>query len=492
MKENIIINNWEYLPIISTLLYEPLEQFEITKIGYEYWYKKSWILNILEFYNTLVNNSNNTNIENNFLILEEDIKKLKLKKDGIPPQIIENVLFLYYMGLLNISDMIQQIENSDKKDNYKELLEGLYIILEIQNELFQWLKIELENLISINPNLKVMINNLNSVNPFLDLVTKGEFKILFTNIQLVNNIEFQLIKKKCLLAFATWLPNFLEIIESYNEDTIHAININLKIFDIKLPIYNFSRPIYLNSSCDFFDSILWQPNLYFTPLWWGINLNSTIYFFILLITILIFLLIPIVNNFFLIANGWQLFLENLYKFVAEMLETQVGKEAQKFFPYIFSIFIFILTSNILGMSLFSFTLTSHIMVTFTLGVSTFIGLTILGFVIQKLKFLNLFLPQGIPIALLPMLVIIEVISYFSRALSLSIRLFANLMSGHTLLHILAFFSSKLFKYKFIIGFISFILILAIVALEFCIAILQAYVFAILICIYLNDSYHASH
>lgn len=175
-----------------------------------------------------------------------------------------------------------------------------------------------------------------------------------------------------------------------------------------------------------------------------------------------------------------------------MLDTQVGKEAERYFPYIFTTFLFIIISNILGMTLFSFTLTSHIMVTFTLGVSTFIGLTILGFYIQKLKFLNLFLPQGIPGALLPMLIIIEIISYFSRALSLSIRLFANLMSGHTLLHILAFFSSKLFKFNLFIGFLSFMLILAIVALEFCIALLQAYVFAILICIYLNDSFHAGH
>jgi ATP synthase subunit 6 len=256
-----------------------------------------------------------------------------------------------------------------------------------------------------------------------------------------------------------------------------------------LPSFNFEN---INISYDFFDSYIWQPELNFNPLFWGIDFNSTIYFFILLVLILSILFLPITNNLLLIPNGWQLFLENLYKFVGEMLEGQVGKEAQKFFPYVFSIFIFILGSNMLGMTMFSFTLTSHIMVTFTLGVSTFIGLTILGFVIQHLHFLNLFLPKGIPAALIPMLVVIEIISYFSRALSLSIRLFANLMSGHTLLHILAFFSSKLFKYKFIVGLISFILILAIVALEFCIAILQAYVFAILICIYLNDSFHASH
>ena len=175
-----------------------------------------------------------------------------------------------------------------------------------------------------------------------------------------------------------------------------------------------------------------------------------------------------------------------------MLQSQVGKDAQRFFPYIFTVFLFILISNVLGMTLFAFTLTSHVMVTFTLGVSTFLGLTILGFIIQKLHFLTLFFPQGIPMALLPMLVIIEIISYCSRALSLSIRLFANLMSGHTLLHILAFFSSKLFKFKFLIGVLSFVLILAIVCLEFAIALLQAYVFAILICIYLNDSFHVAH
>jgi len=244
---------------------------------------------------------------------------------------------------------------------------------------------------------------------------------------------------------------------------------------------------------DFFDSYLVN-NLFFVNssdlMLWGLTFNSTIYYLFLLISSLILILLPTVSNLSIIPNNWQFVFENLYKFVAEMLEAQVGKVAQRFFPYIFVIFIFILTSNVLGMTIFSFTLTSHVMVTFTLGVSTFIGLTIIGFLIQKIHFLALFLPKGIPAVLLPMLVVIEVISYLSRALSLSIRLFANLMSGHTLLHILAFFSSKLFKFKFFIGILSFILILAIVALEFCIAILQAYVFAILICIYLNDSFHA--
>jgi len=220
--------------------------------------------------------------------------------------------------------------------------------------------------------------------------------------------------------------------------------------------------------------------------------NNTTYSYWLLIIIISFLLLPTVYNLSLIPNNWQIFLENLYKFIIEILDAQVGKEAQRFFPYVYVVFLFILTANMIGMTLFSFTLTSHIMATFTLGVSSFIGLTILGFFLQKAAFLHLFLPKGIPAALIPILVVVELISYTSRALSLSIRLFANLMSGHTLLHILAFFSSKLFKVKYLIGLISFLLILSIVVLEFCIAILQAYVFTILICIYLNDSFHASH
>ena len=144
------------------------------------------------------------------------------------------------------------------------------------------------------------------------------------------------------------------------------------------------------------------------------------------------------------------------------------------------------------MTLFAFTITSHIMVTFTLGVSSFIGLTILGFFLQKMSFLNLFLPKGIPSILIPILMIVELISYLSRALSLSIRLFANLMSGHTLLHILAFFASKLCKFNLLLGLASAILIISIIFLELCIAMLQAYVFTILISIYLNDSFNVSH
>lgn len=215
------------------------------------------------------------------------------------------------------------------------------------------------------------------------------------------------------------------------------------------------------------------------------NINASFFLIIIFLSLFIYLLRN-KSNIFILSTSWSFFIFEIYAFVLNILNSQVGKIAQKFFPYVFSIFIIILLSNVFGMFLFAFTLTSHIMVTFTLGVSSFIGLTILGFVIQKLSFFNLFLPKGIPGVLVPLLFVVELISYISRALSLSIRLFANLMSGHTLLHILAFFISKLCKFNYVVGFIGFLLILAIILLEISIGLLQAYVFAILLCIYLND------
>jgi ATP synthase subunit 6 len=198
------------------------------------------------------------------------------------------------------------------------------------------------------------------------------------------------------------------------------------------------------------------------------------------------------NKLKLIPSAWQQVYELIYLFVLDTLKAQVDPKGIKFFPYIFTIFIFILISNLIGLIPFAFTVTSNIFITFTMGFSTWIGLTILGFMNQKLKFLKLFLPSGVPLPLIPMLVVIETVSYVSRAFSLSIRLFANLMSGHTLLHILAFFSSKLLKLKLIIGILALTLVIAITMLEVGIAFLQAYVFMVLICIYLNDSYHAEH
>jgi F-type H+-transporting ATPase subunit a len=174
------------------------------------------------------------------------------------------------------------------------------------------------------------------------------------------------------------------------------------------------------------------------------------------------------------------------------LVSQVGKRGQQYVIYLTTLFFFILFSNFLGLIPFSFTITSHIFLTFMLGASTVIGLTIIGFLKQKLHFLHLFVPTGVPQALLPLLVVIEVISYVARGFSLAIRLFANLMSGHSLIHILLFFITKILKFNYILGFLGLFLIVLIFFLEIGISFLQAYVFIVLVSIYLKDSFEVGH
>lgn len=194
----------------------------------------------------------------------------------------------------------------------------------------------------------------------------------------------------------------------------------------------------------------------------------------------------------IIPNNWQVFFETMYLLVFGLIKQQIGRKGYAYFPLKFTLFLFILFSNLLGMTLYSFTVTSHAIVTFSLAFAFFIGILIIGIVTQKVKFLNTFIPSGSPAALLPMMVIIEIISYFSRPISLAVRLFANMMSGHALLAILANFAFVTSKKLFLLAAIPFILIVLIVGLEAMIAVLQAYVFTVLLCIYLNDSISGAH
>jgi len=195
----------------------------------------------------------------------------------------------------------------------------------------------------------------------------------------------------------------------------------------------------------------------------------------------------------IIPNRWQSVVELLYLALLNLIKENIGAKGIKYFPFIFIIFIFILFTNLLGMIPYSFTVTSHIVVTFTLSLSIFIGVTLIGLKIHGLHFFSFFVPQGAPKLLLPLLVVIEVISYTARAFSLAIRLFANMMSGHTLLKIIASFGWTLITMGGIalplLSVIPIALILAITGLEIGIAFLQAYVFTILTCIYLNDTIH---
>jgi len=202
------------------------------------------------------------------------------------------------------------------------------------------------------------------------------------------------------------------------------------------------------------------------------------------------------SPFRLISGKIQLLFEKFYIFIFELLYQQVGFLGQQFVPLFFSLFSFILIANIVGLVPYSFTLTSHIMLTFTLSFSVFIGLTILAIKYQP-NFFELFIPKGVPGALVPFLFVIEIISYVSRTFSLAIRLFANMMSGHVLLHILTGFCAFLYSdFYSILGklifLIPFVLIVAIIGLEIGIAFLQAYVFCVLISIYLCDVFTLGH
>lgn len=178
-----------------------------------------------------------------------------------------------------------------------------------------------------------------------------------------------------------------------------------------------------------------------------------------------------------------------YEFIANMIRENVGTEGRRYFPFIFTLFMFILFGNLLGMMPYSFTYTSHIIVTFAMAAVVFVGVTVIGFVRHGAKFLKLFVPSGVPMFLLPLLVLIEILSYLTRPISLSVRLFANMMAGHTMLKVFAGFVVSL---GVLAGWAPLAFVVALTGLEIGIAFLQAYVFTILTCIYLNDAIHLHH
>jgi len=191
----------------------------------------------------------------------------------------------------------------------------------------------------------------------------------------------------------------------------------------------------------------------------------------------------------LIPTKIQLITEMSYTFVAKMISDTAGSSAKSFFPFIFTLFMFIFFCNMVGMLPYSFTVTSHIIVTFVLAAIIFVGVTILGFVKHGIKYLQLFVPKGVPIILLPLIIIIEIISYLSRPVSLSVRLFANMMAGHTMLKV---FGGFVISLGLLGGWLPLGFSVALTGLEILVAFLQAYVFAILTCIYLNDALNLHH
>jgi len=200
---------------------------------------------------------------------------------------------------------------------------------------------------------------------------------------------------------------------------------------------------------------------------------------------LIFLLAPRK----LVPTRMQSLAESLYEFVDNMTHEVLGHNSRTFFPFVLTLFTFILACNVLGLIPYAFTVTSHIVVTLALALVVFIGATIVGFVRNGFGYLKLFLPGGVPAALIPIVVPIEVISYFIRPFSLSIRLFANMMAGHMMLQVMAGFVLML---GLVAGWLPLAAMVALYGLELLVAVLQAYVFALLTCLYLNDALHVDH
>nr|WCH57794.1 ATP synthase F0 subunit a [Hypnea flava] len=216
--------------------------------------------------------------------------------------------------------------------------------------------------------------------------------------------------------------------------------------------------------------------------------NSSLF----LIIALVFIIFWTSLSFFkisLVPNNWQLVQETLYKVTSSIVEDNLGKKGEYYLPFIFTLHLMLLYSNLIGMIPYSFTVTSHIVFTFSLALSIFIGINIIGIQTHGFKFFALFLPRGVPLAIVPLLVTIEFLSYIVKVFTLSIRLFANMTSGHTLLKIIAGFAWTMLSAGGLLAVFHLIplgLLLALIGLELAIAGLQAYVFTLLTCIYLND------
>jgi F-type H+-transporting ATPase subunit a len=200
---------------------------------------------------------------------------------------------------------------------------------------------------------------------------------------------------------------------------------------------------------------------------------------------LLFILAP--RN--LVPTRLQSVAESIYEVVYNMTHEVLHDNARTYFPFVLTLFTFILFANVLGLVPYAFTVTSHIVVTLALALVVFIGATIIGFIRNGFGYFKLFVPSGVPALLLPLVVLIEIVSYFIRPMSLSIRLFANMMAGHMMLKVMAGFVVML---GLAAGWLPLVAMVGLMGLELLVAALQAYVFALLTCMYLNDAMHVDH
>ncbi len=225
------------------------------------------------------------------------------------------------------------------------------------------------------------------------------------------------------------------------------------------------------------------------------SLTNSAFYMLLAVALVALLTIVCVDRNATVPGRAQSVAESLYEFIANMVRDAAGESGMKFFPLVFSLFMFILICNLIGFIPYTFTVTSHIVVTATLALIVFFTVLIVGFAKNGARFLKLFVPSGVPIAVLPLVVLIEVISFLTRPISHSVRLFANMLAGHILLKVFGGFVVLMLGLKgfgALTALLPFAATVAFMALELLVAVLQAYVFAMLTCMYLNDALHPGH
>ncbi|MDI9408149.1 MAG: F0F1 ATP synthase subunit A [Candidatus Pacebacteria bacterium] len=214
-----------------------------------------------------------------------------------------------------------------------------------------------------------------------------------------------------------------------------------------------------------------------------LSFNNSALFMVVAAVLISILMVSAAVKSRLIPGRWQAVAEMLHGFVYDMVRDNAGPQAGKWFPFVFALFSFILAGNLIGMIPFTFTFTSHIIVTFALAMTVFFAVTIYGFVKHGFHFFGAFFPPGAPVLLAPLIIPIEVLSYLSRPVSLSIRLFANMMAGHTMLKVFGGFAVLLGIW----GVAPLAMIFALTGFEILVAVLQAYVFSVLTCIYIRNA-----
>jgi len=232
--------------------------------------------------------------------------------------------------------------------------------------------------------------------------------------------------------------------------------------------------------------------LHLELLGYDVSFSNSALFMILAVLVSVAYLTFAMRNRDMVPGRLQASAEMLYEFISEMVRSNVGNEGRPYFPFIFTLFIFLLFGNMLGLIPYSYTFTSQIVVTFVLAAFIFVGVTLVALIKHGINFFSFFVPPGAPKVLIPFLIIIEVISYFVRPVSLSVRLFANMLAGHTMLKVFAGLAVMITGAGGVAvagSILPFLALIGLTGLEVLVAGLQAYVFTILTCMYLNDALH---